>query len=394
MSDIDKSGSVIGLLIKIFLPICLIAAGITGWYYFKSKESKMKRKPPKQQAVAVEIISMELGNYQCSVRSMGMVKPDREVILKSKVSGEVVSVSSKFVQGGQMKKGETLLTIDDSDYKIEVQKAQSVLDKALSDLAIEKGSQKIAKEELKLINEASFGQVKATDLALRKPQLIQAKASIDSARADLNKAKLNLSRTKVLVPFNALILDKQVNLGSLVTTQGILATLVDVDTFRVEALVPPDRLAAIMIDENYGSKAIIHSQYSKQTWGGKVVRTTGKITTKSRMAGVIILVPDPLGLNRPEKGSQLLLGDHVDVEIVGETIKNVFSIPREILRDDNTVWVYNSGFLEIRQVSLAWKSDGQVYIDSGIKSKDKVITTDLAAPIQGMALQLVSGDRS
>lgn len=337
---------------------------------------------------------MKPGNYQRLVQVMGTVMPDRQIILKAKVSGEVISISPKFVLGGVMKKGETLLTLDDSDYVIEVQKAQSALDKVLSDFAIEKGSQLIAKEELKLMNEASQGMIQATDLALRKPQLAQVKAAIASAGADLKKARLNLSRTKVMVPFNALVLEKYVDAGSLVTLQGAIATLVDVDTYRVKAYVPPDRLAAVMIDKTTGSEAIIHSQYSNQTWQGKVVRITGKMTEKSRLAGVIVLVPDPLGLKHPGNKATLLLDDHVEVNIMGEILKNVFSLPRSMLRDGNTVWIYRSGVLEIKEVDLAWKEDKKVYVKSGIKPGDQVITTDLPAPVEGMALQRASGDRS
>ncbi len=394
MSIFKKLGSIAKLMIKIILPICLILAGVAGWSYFKSKEPKMKRKPPQRQAIVVDTISMQPGNYISSVQVMGTVMPDKEIILKAKVSGEVISISPGFVQGGVMKKGEILLTLEDLDYVIEVQKAQSALDKAFSSLAIEKGSQMIAKEELKLINEVSKDEIKGTDLALRKPQLIQVKTEVDRARADLEKARLNLSRTKVLVPFNALVLDRQVNIGSLVTTQGVLATLVDVDAYRVEAQVPPDRLEALSISETKGSEVIIHSQYSKQTWQGKVVRTTGKMSGKSRMAGVIIMVPDPLGLKDQKKNLPLLLDDHVAVKILGKPLENVFSLSRSILRDGNTVWVYNSGVLEIKEVSLAWKEDGQVFVKSGIKSGDAVITSDLPAPVKGMALQLSSGDRS
>jgi len=301
MSILKKRGFPVKWLIKIILPVCLILAGAAGWSYFKSQEPKMERKPPEKQAVVVETVSMKSGNYQSWVHVMGTVIPDKEIVLKSKVSGEILSISPGFVQGGVMKKGETLLKIDDSDYMIEVKKAKSALDKVLSDLAIEKGSQLIAIEELKLINEAARGEITATDLALRKPQLVQVKAAVEKAMADLEKAQLNLSRTKVLVPFNALVLEKQVDSGSLVTVQGTLATLVDVDTYRVEAQVPPDRLAVLQINQISGSDATVHSQYSNQIWQGKVVRTTGKMTTKSRMAGVIILVPDPLGLKR-EKG--------------------------------------------------------------------------------------------
>ena len=380
------------LILKSVLPVCLILAGAAGWSYFKSKEPEMKRKPPQRHAAVVETIPMAPGNYPCSIQVMGTVMPERQISLKAKVSGEVISISPGFVQGGVVKKGEVLLKLDDSDYKIDVEKAQSALDKVLSDLAIEEGSQLIAKEELKLMNEASQNVVNATDLALRKPQLAQVKAAVKSARADLEKARLNLSRTTVIVPFNALVLERQVNTGSLVTVQGAIATLVDIDAYRVEAQVPPDRMEFLTMGEKTGSPAMIHSQYSTQVWEGKVVRSTGKMSDKGRMAGLIILVNDPLGLSGQEKRQQLLLDDYVDVQIMGASLDNVFAIPRSVLRDGSTVWIYHSGVLEIKEVDIAWKENAMVYVKTGIKPGDRLITSDLPAPVSGMALQLASGD--
>ncbi len=380
------------LLIKIILPLCLIVAGATGWHYFKSKEPEIKRKPPGQQAVVVKTIVMEKGNYPTWVNAMGTVMPDRQITLKSKLAGEIISVSRKFVQGGVMKKGEMLLKLDDSDYKIELQKARSALDKALAYLAIEKGSQLIAKEELKLINKASPGEIKATDLALRKPQLTQANAEVANARADLEKAELNLSRTKVYLPFNALILEKHVDSGSLVTTQGALASIVDVDRYKVEALVPQDRLALFGTGQMSNADAFINSNYSNETWKGKVSGTTGKITPESRMAGVIILVPDPFGLKIKGGRPQLLLGCHVNVRIRGPILENLFSLPRFAVRDHNTVWVYNSGILEIRKIKPVWKEESVIYVKTGINTGDRVITSDLPVAVNGLALQLAPGE--
>ncbi len=383
----------VGKLVSVLIVIALIGAGIDLFLYLKSKKEKMKRQPVKKQAVMVETMIMQSGSFKSRIKAMGTVVPDNQVELKSQVGGKVVFISPDFVRGGIMKKGRFLLNIDDTDYQIAVKKAQSVLDKALSDLEIEKGSQMIAMEELKMINEADLGEVKATDLALRKPQLVQAKAAVDSARADLEQAKLNLSRTQVLLPFNALVLEKKVNLGSLVATQGIVAVLVNVDAYRVETLVPPDKLGVLKFNAGTGSRALVHSQYSGRTWEGIVERTTGTMATDSRMAGVIILVKDPLGLNRPDSGGPLLLDDHVEVEMMGNTFENVFSLSWAYLRDDDTVWIYSGGKLDIRTVELAWKEDGIVFIRSGINPGDQLVTSELPAPVQGMALQTAAGDR-
>lgn len=390
MNDSDKKRTFFGWLVAILLPICLVMVGLLGFWYLKSKAIKVQRKPVEKQAVVVETLLATPGTYQSSVKALGTVAPDRQIVLKAKVSGEVVWVSPEFVQGGLIKKGQVLLKLEDSDYRVDVKKAKSMLDKAISDLEIEKGSQKIAKEELRLINQADIGEIKATDLALRKPQLIQAQASVDSARADLEKAELDLSRTTITIPFNAIILDKSVDHGALVNSQGTIATLVDTDTYRVEALVAPDKLSALKISEINGSQAVIHSQYSSYTWKGRVVRTTGSMSEDSRMAGVIILVDDPLGRNQSGQTPPLLLDDYVEVVLLGDMLENVFSVPRKIVRDGNTLWIYANGKLEIREINIAWKENGVAYIRSGLNEGDLVITSDLPAPVKGMALQLSS----
>jgi len=381
------------LFIKIFLPLFFIAAGVAGWNYFKSKKPAIKRNPPKQQVIFVKTITMKPGNYPTWIDAMGTVMPERQILLKSKLAGEVISVSKKFVQGGVIQKGEILLLIDDADYKIEMQKAKSTLDKAVASLELEKGSQLIAKEKLKLINKASHDTVTATDLSLRKPQLVQAKAEVSKARADFEKALLNLSRTKVYLPFNALILEKHVDSGSLVTAQGMIADIVDVDSYRVEALVPQDRLTAFGTGQILNTDAIINSNYSNQTWQGMLNRITGKVNPKSRMAGVIVLIPDPLNLKKRGNRQQLLLDDHVKIKIKGAMLQNVYSLPRSVIREDNSIWIYNAGKLEIREINPVWKEDGVVYVKTGINSGDMVIVSDLSVAVNGMALQVTSGDR-
>ena len=112
------------------------------------------------------------------------------------------------------------------------------------------------------------------------------------------------------------------------------------------------------------------------------------------MAGVIILVPDPLGLKIKGGRPQLLLDDYVNVRIRGPILENLFSLPRSAVRDHNTVWVYNSGVLEIRKIKPVWKEESVVYVKTGINTGDRVITSDLPVAVHGLALQLAPGESS
>ena len=255
MNQSSSHRSLSTTLLKIILPVCLIAAGVAGFYYYKSKTVEFKRKPAKKTAPLVDIVTVKTGRVTALIRAMGTVQPDREVVIKSQVAGTIIQVAPQFVQGGLIPKGQTMVRIDPADYKLAVNKAQSALAQARADFEIEKGQQQIAREELKLMAQMSPNGVQETSLVLRKPQLEQARAAVDSAQSDLDTARLDLERTRITAPFHALVRSKEVDAGAMTAAQGALATLVDVSCYQVQVQVPLDRLDRIHIHETNGSPA-------------------------------------------------------------------------------------------------------------------------------------------
>lgn len=380
-------------LLKIILPVCLIVLGVAGFWYYKSKAVKFKRKPAVKTAPVVDIMKVNPDRVIAQIRAMGTVRPDREVVIKSQVTGTVIQVAPEFVQGGLIPKGQAMVRIDPADYKLAVNKAQSALAQAQADFEIEKGQQLIAREELKLMAGMSPNGIRETSLVLRKPQLEQARAAVTSAESDLEAARLDLERTRISAPFHALVLSKEVDAGAMTAAQGTLATLVDVTCYQVEVQVPLDRLDRIRVHETNGSPARIRSLYAGREWQGRVVRTTGAVTEQSRMAGVIIRVDDPLGLGPAKGRPAMLLDDHVEALIEGQAFDNVFSLPRNLVREDSSLWIYNDGRLEIRKVAPVWIENDRVFIQSGLSPGDLVISSDISTPVPGMALTLASGER-
>lgn len=395
-------------IIKILLPVCFIAAGVFTFNHFKASKEKMNRKPAQKQVITVKTVSLKPGSYPAWINAMGTVAADRQVTLKAKVAGEIVSISPDFSEGSVVKKGQALIQIDDSDYKIDVGKARSALAKAMANLELEKGSQAVARQELELIQQAAGEEMPATDLSLRKPQLMQAKAEVENAQAGLDQALLNLSRTTITAPFNSIVIEKNIDAGSVVASQAALGTLVDIDRYRIAAKVPQDKLGVLAGMSRSAPRAVVQSSYSKHEWAGTMVRTTGQVNDKTRMAEAIILVADPLGLRSdrtapeapgtfltPENGQvQLMLNEYVSIKIEGRTMESVYAVPSSLVRENDTLWIYSSGKLEIRQVSPVWKDDQHIFIEKGIQETDRIIVSDLPYAVNGMELNESSGDRS
>ena len=86
---------------------------------------------------------------------------------------------------------------------------------------------------------------------------------------------------------------------------------------------------------------------------------------RTRMVDVVIRIEKPYATRPP-----LVAGLFVTVEIQGRTLENAAVIPREALRDDNTVWVVdNTGQLTFRNVEVARLSTTSAILKSGIANE-------------------------
>ena len=178
------------------------------------------RPAPEQQDVEQHslIIDVAIAAKQAltiNVSSQGTVQPRTETSLVTEVSGQVMDVSPKFENGGLVEQGEVLLRIDDRNYRAELKRAEAAVATAHSNLLQEKGRAAVAKEDLRKYPRRHASK-EARALALRLPQLNEAKARLNSALADRRQAKINLDRTQIKAPYRGLIKMRQVDLGRLV----------------------------------------------------------------------------------------------------------------------------------------------------------------------------------
>ena len=386
-----------GIFLRIFISLAVLGAGIGAASYLKNSAPKTKKRPPTKPVQVVRIETVQPSSYQVTIPAMGTVVPDREIILKSQVSGEIIEVHPEFTEGGLFKKDMMMLQIDPEDYQLNLsQKKRAVTDAGYA-LKLELGHQTVAKREWELLNGTRPAKDMELELALRKPHLDKARADVKAAEADLKKAMLELERTRITAPFNAMVRSTSVDLGSQVTPQESLAELVGTDAYRIQVSVPVVRLKWIQIPAKSGesgSKSLVIYGQTHECQG-RVIRLMGDLSAEGRMARILVEVKDPLGLNEPKHNRPpLLIGEYVRVKIQGRKLDNVFQIPRTALRDDSNVWIVDDNeTLEIRKVSPIWRDADIVLLQDELKPGERLIISDLAAPVAGMTIR-VDGSKS
>ncbi len=379
-------------IIRIVLSIVILSIGVGTASYLKNSAPRTQKRPPAKLSPQVQVKTVRPSGYQIVIAATGTVIPKRKVVLKSRVSGEIVNIHSEFTEGGFLKKGTKVLQIDPLDYEIALARKKSAVIGAEYALKLELGHQAVAKREWELLNGSKQAQDMEMELALRKPHLDKVRADLAAAEADLKTAMLDLDRTHLMSPFNAMVRSKSVDLGSQVTPQEPLAELVGTDAYRIQASIPIDRLEWIQIPNQAGDPGskvrIIYSQGHERA--GMVTRLMGDLATQGRMARILVEVKDPLDLiaSRQDR-APLLIGDYVRVEIQGRKLDRVFQIPRTALRDNSHVWIAGDNqTLKIRKVRPVWRDADIVLLKDGLEPGERLIVSDLPAAVEGMAVKV------
>lgn len=382
-----------GRLLRLLLALAVlgVAAGVS--LYWMTHRPTAQRHPPQQEARLVEVSRVQAGTQTVFVDAMGTVVPARTVALAGEVGGRVVEVHEHFVPGGWFGAGEQILRIEPRDYELVVEQRESDLAKAEHDLRLEMGSQSVAQREYELLGQEV--QDEDRELLLRRPQLAKAEAVVASARAALEQARLSLRRTAVVAPFNCMVRSRSVELGSQVSMGTALASLVGTDEYWIEVSVPADELRWLRVpgfnDERGSAVEVSH----EAAWGrdvrriGTVICLMGELEPEGRMARLLVSVTDPLARSvATGSRSSLILGSYVRVHIEGRDLPGVVPVPRASLRDGDQVWVMaDDGSLDIRDVAIAWQGPEDVYASEGLADGEMLVTSDLAAPVAGMALR-------
>jgi hypothetical protein len=106
------------------------------------------------------------------------------------------------------------------------------------------------------------------------------------------------------------------------------------------------------------------------------------------MAEILVEIPDPLARTEKHRDQpRLLIDAPVKVWFDGRKIPDAVRLPREYVRDDETVWVMEEGKLDLRNVDVARRDATYAYIRAGLSESDRVVTTKLTTVTDGAALR-------
>lgn len=322
------------------------------------------------------------------VLAQGEVRAQTDIALTAQVSGLIVSTSEAFVDGGAFEKGDLLLKIEDADYRFAVTSAKARVAQAEEALKREQAEAALAERDYAELGRSND----PSDLALRLPQLAQAKAAFEAAQADYRAALLNLERTEIRAPFKGRVRQRLAGEGQFVAPGTRLAEIFSTDIAEVRLPLTDSDLAKLGIsiaffetEEVKGPPVYLSAEFAGEThhWKGRIARTGGAVDPSTRQVSAIAIVDDPYGAGADD-GAPLAVGLFVDAVIEGKPFDDAIILPRSALYGRDTVYVIGKDdILAKRTVNVVAAGKDTITIAGGLEPGARVVISPLRGADEG-----------
>ena len=403
--------------------VLLLAGGVALWL-FVSRE-KPQKKEMAHIAPKVLCVPAVSGRSDMTVEAFGTVTPRNSVKLAMEIAGRIDYLHPDFREGARINKGDVLLRIDQRTLVQDEKNARAKVDQARSDIrlleqetsnlkadaGLARSNLQLSAKELERIRALTQNQFASkTSLdkaeqqylsaknqlqqitnaqALVPPRMALKKSALASARAALAKACLMLEKSEIKADFCGFVMTKQVQTGEYVNPGQVLGAIYEKDALDVDIRIPLEELQWLGSVFEDGGRPQVRLTIANleggrsPVWPGHVVRIKAAVDEKTRTMPMTVEigtldVKDPLLLLRP--------GVFVKCRVKGEQKKNVFKVPRTLMRSPDTLYLARANHLVIKKVNVIRRFEEDVYITRGLAPGDLIIESPLPGALDGMAI--------
>lgn len=221
---------------------------------------------------------------QTGPRISGSLEPKNQASVRAKIGGSVLGV--RVERGEEVKVGQVLARIESHTLRDMVASAKAAVKSAEEQLAVARRQQQRTQALVK------GGALAASNLDSAKSAVVAAQAGLEAARSHLTSARSTLGDATVRAPIAGVVSVRQVNEGDVVAPGGLLFTIIDPSSMRLEASVPSDSLSVLGIGKSVEFSV---RGYPNQTFTGHIRWISPAADPTTRQISILIDIPNAGG---------------------------------------------------------------------------------------------------
>ena len=401
----------------IILPVFIILAGF--YFLFRVKP------------VDVTVFRVKKGEVESTVTATttGTVQARALSKISSQYTGRIKRILKR--DGERVKKGETLLEIENNDANAQLRLAEANLRGTKTelsqlllsrDMVVSQASSTLNQTRAKLDN-AAANLDRANSLytkgMISKQEMDSAKSTFDVAQADYESARANelqgkmkdeeiktararveqmesnlqlagvqLGRTYITAPYSGIITELFVEEGELLSIGTPVLEMADESTMEVDAVIDEVDVGKLRIGQDV--KLTFDAFKEKQSLG-KILEISPYITTTKEQNRTVNI---KVGITTGQDG--ILVGMSTDVEVITGRAKDVLYLPTNAIiekADGQFVFVAEKGVAREKRIKTGLSNWDTSEVIEGLREGDEVITSlEIKKFTDGTKIKVVNKD--
>lgn len=373
------------------LPVVLVVAGVTVitillvWLLVWTKpqpQATLEQLAP----LKVTLVEVEKRLVQPYESITGRLQPIKTAQLRFEVAGKVLSRTVE--PGASVKKGTTLIKLDNSDYQDQLKQSDAELDIERKSVSRDKNLLKYANKNLqlqlqeekrleKLVERNLIAQSQLDDTRQRAFDLqaevarLEYSVATNNARVAMKQAQRDLAernfiRTTLNAPFKGVINEVFLNEGDYVNANEIALTLVDASEFDVQLDVRGEIISGLALGQ------MVDVQINGTKSQGEVIAVQLDPDINTNTHQVRVRVPSD------HVQSGMLATVYMPLAVQSEsTIIPVAAVLSQFGK--SYVFVYEDGVINKTLIQLGRRINNEVIVFDGIEKGQKIVARDISA---------------
>lgn len=316
------------------------------------------------RVINVETRALETQPFTEEIRLTASVTANQDVQVAAQESGAIQSILVD--KGTHVSKGQGIAKIDDAILSAQVDQAR-----AQADLA-----QQTWDRRKRLYEEDQVG----SEIAY-----LEAKFAAEQTAANLKALEERLARTTIRAPFEGVLDQRMIEVGTMVAPGQVVGRVVDLDPVKVVAGVP-ERYAN---DVHTGADVdVTFDVFQGQTFKAKIGYVGATVDPRNRTFPIEVVVPNAKGAIKPEMIA--------NVSVARRELTDAVVVPQDALvRVENGYVVFvaedtpSGTVARVRPVQTGPTQRNLVVIESGVSAGDRLIVVGQKSVADGDRINIV-----